>query len=246
MTDARDIWEEYARSDPFWSIAGFDKYRVGQMDDNARDEFFRSGREHVEEMWQVFESRIGRGFCPSTSIDYGCGVGRILFPLAERSANAVGVDISQGMLDGVRANSPSGLRDKIRLQTSDEFLTAGADRYDLVHSYIVMQHIESRTGYEIIRRLVERLNERGLGMLHVTYQATAGALRRVASRVYRDVPAAYRLRTIFDREAGPYIPMYEYNLKTVEYILSENACEIFARRETDHGHLGTMFFFQKQ
>jgi 2-polyprenyl-3-methyl-5-hydroxy-6-metoxy-1,4-benzoquinol methylase len=246
MDKARQLWEEYAERDALWSISTYDKFRSSAVDDDRTAEFFRSGSEDIDTVWQVFEKRVGGEFRPDVALDYGCGVGRLLFPIAARSGEAIGVDISSGMLKGAREFAAAMNVDNIRLQTVDEFIADSTAEYDLVHSFIVLQHVEPSMGYRLIEALVSRLRPKGLGMLHVSYRNSSPLLRRIATRIYRDVPGAYRLRAAVGGVSSAYIPMYDYDLERVGQILTDHGCEVFETRQTDHSYLGQMFFFERK
>jgi cyclopropane fatty-acyl-phospholipid synthase-like methyltransferase len=73
-------------------------------------------------------------------LEIGCGVGRLLRPLAGRVARVVGVDVSAGMLDRAR-DYCEGLPN-VELELTDgslDFLPDAA--FDFVFSHIVFQHL---------------------------------------------------------------------------------------------------------
>src|SRR5258708_1245707 len=104
MDRAKQIWENLGQNDPYFAVSTFDDFRRGRLDDAAKEKFFQSGREHVGWLWSEIERGFGISFSPGRSLDYGCGVGRVLIPLAEKSRSVVGVDISQAMLEEARKN----------------------------------------------------------------------------------------------------------------------------------------------
>ncbi len=78
------------------------------------------------------------------ALDFGCGVGRLMEPLAQAGIAVDGVDISERMLGFAQANPA--------LKTSRFYLGSGADcgeapgeAYDLIYSHLCIQHICSRT-----------------------------------------------------------------------------------------------------
>lgn len=77
------------------------------------------------------------------ALDFGCGVGRLMQPLAEAGFRVDGADISRRMLDLAAANPA--------LHESQFFLSSGFDcgaapeqSYDLIYSYLCVQHVCSR------------------------------------------------------------------------------------------------------
>jgi SAM-dependent methyltransferase len=80
---------------------------------------------------------------PLRALDFGCGVGRLMKPLAEAGVKVDGVDISERMLAFARQDPA--------LAGSQFFLSGGNDcgeapegTYDLVYSQLCFQHICSR------------------------------------------------------------------------------------------------------
>ena len=46
-------WEKIARSDPYYGVLTADRFRSGQLNDDSKAEFFRSGEEHTIERIMV-------------------------------------------------------------------------------------------------------------------------------------------------------------------------------------------------
>jgi SAM-dependent methyltransferase/drug/metabolite transporter (DMT)-like permease len=89
---------------------------------------------------------------PSAEIlEIGCGVGRLLVPLAERVAVAHGVDISPVMIEKSKEYAADAPNVKTAL-TDGSLAHFANESLDFVFSFIVFQHIPDRTP---IRRYVE-------------------------------------------------------------------------------------------
>jgi SAM-dependent methyltransferase len=98
-------------------------------------------------------------------LEIGCGVGRLLRPLSERVAEAVGVDVSAEMIR--RGLEYCADRPNVKLHRTDgslEFLPA--ERFDFVFSHIVFQHLPRRRYVEGYLREARRLLKPG-GVLRV-------------------------------------------------------------------------------
>ena len=105
--------------------------------------------------------------CPepfAVALDFGCGVGRLLIPLARRSRVAVGVDASAAMVDECRQNAARfGISNTACPPERRDF----AGQVGFVCSFLVRQHIPPARGMGIIGRLRDLLCPGGLGALHV-------------------------------------------------------------------------------
>lgn len=245
MDRAKQIWEDLAKDDAYFAVSTHDKFRGSNIDAAAKKEFFESGVRHLDEIWGVFEREFGAKLRPKSALDYGCGVGRILLPLAKKCESVTGVDISPTMLDEARLNLDAKRIDNTSLMSADDFMASDAQRFDFVHSYIVLQHIAPDVGYHIIRTMLERLGAGGFGMIHVTYANTATGFRRLRSWLYRDFPAIHVwLNRLRGRTESP-MPMYEYDRDRIISILQENGCSQMSVRATDHGFLGELIYFAK-
>ena len=216
------------------------------IDAEARDEFFQSGKEHVEHIWKEIENGFGITSAPRHALDYGCGVGRVLLALAEKCGTVVGVDISPTMLEETRKNCAVLDVTNVELQDDADFAAAETETYDLVHSYIVLQHIDPKIGNDLIRKMIERLVPGGVGMLHITYFDPSPTGRKLRFRIYRDVPFVHRIMNAVRGKNEPIMPMYEYDLGVIFRMLHENGCGSSFVRLSDHGCLGTMIFFRKE
>lgn len=98
-------------------------------------------------------------------LEIGCGIGRLLRPLSERVARAVGVDLSQEMIELGREYCVG--RPNVELHWTDgslDFLPD--DRFDFVFSHIVFQHVPRKSYVQRYLREAARVLKPG-GILRV-------------------------------------------------------------------------------
>jgi SAM-dependent methyltransferase len=179
-------WERYGEVDPYFGVITNSKYHSWVLTDQARDEFFRSGEEHVQRILKILRE-INPGFSPNRAIDFGCGVGRVALPLARESASVLGVDVAAGMLSEAQKNAAE------RGVSSVRFAPEVSGYFDLVHSFIVIQHIPPRRGLPIVRDLVSRVLPGGMIVLQVPYYWNASVWHKLATRVTRVAPITMRV-----------------------------------------------------
>ncbi|MFI5096442.1 MAG: class I SAM-dependent methyltransferase [Candidatus Acidiferrales bacterium] len=135
---ANECWEKFAREDPYAYI--FTSLKSG----NPRG-FWESGQRTVEE--QLIPLAKARGICPGIGLELGCGMGRLVFPLAGYFLEVVGVDIAEGMVQRAQYFArQKGIRN-VRFSTisgpEDLLSRAGnySGRINFLYSLLVFQHI---------------------------------------------------------------------------------------------------------
>jgi SAM-dependent methyltransferase len=168
-------WEKWGVQDPYYGVQTDPKFRSDVMTAEAKEEFFRSGRLYVLRLWKVCRKYFDPNFAPQRVLDFGCGVGRLVLPFATSAREVVGVDISDAMLAEAHRNCTEQNITNATLVKSDDALSAVEGTFDLVHTVIVLQHIESERGTRIVEQLLARLAPRGIGIIQVTYGKTRDA-----------------------------------------------------------------------
>ena len=101
-TAARN-WEAFGESDPFFGVLS-DPTKYGSRWDP--DEFFASGRAHVEKLFRTLSDAcipLQTGTC----LDFGCGPGRLTLPLSASFERTVGVDVARPMIEAARGFKPA-------------------------------------------------------------------------------------------------------------------------------------------
>jgi len=260
-TDAE--WERWGQRDPYFSVLTDPKFRRANLTEGLRSEFLATGRAHADYVLGICRSRIDPAFAPARILDFGCGVGRVLIPFARDAKEAVGLDVSPAMLAEAERNCVEVGMTNVRLLLSDDELSALDGKFDLVHSCIVLQHIEPTRGRAIFERLVERIAPGGIGALHVTFAWDAHGETfgrpppepppRPLSRLQRLLaPIRSALRRPTPAPALPEQPppdpemqMNYYELNDLLYLIRRGGAERIHAEYTDHGGaLGVFLFFK--
>lgn len=249
LTEKSDAaWERYGKEDPYFGVCNDQKYRAEALNEGARDEFFRSGAEHIESVIRTVKLHVDPGFSPRRSLDFGCGVGRLLIPLSRISEQSVGVDVSEAMLAEADKNCRLFGITNVQLASSDDRLSRVHGTFDFIHSVIVFQHIPPAHGAAILRELMRRLERNGVGAIHVTYGRNASALRKAIHWMRKYLPLANSAANLAQGRPlfYPMMQMNSYDLETVFGIIQGAGCSEIHVQLTDHGgHLGAMLFFRK-
>jgi SAM-dependent methyltransferase len=251
-------WEKWGARDPYYGVVTLERYRAARIDPEALEAFFAGGEVHATHVLGASRTYFGPDFEPRSLLDFGCGVGRVLVPFGRALPHVVGVDVSPSMLEHARRNCDARGAPHVELVLSDDRLSRVQGQFDLVHSAIVLQHIEVARGRELFRRLLERVAPGGGAVLHVTFgkayhPATFGQEppARPAPPVASGSPwARWRQRrapapapTSGAADTDPEMPMHAYNLSELAYLLYVSGVRTWHAEFSDHGgELGVMIY----
>ena len=135
----RRDWDERARDNALHYVA------TGQPD-WSEDEFFRSGRQTVEEFVLSDMINICRGRDPKQLkvLQIGCGVGRVTRALAEVFGEVCGVDVSSVMAKKGREYLSSCENVSLFVNNGRDLGVLGNRRFDFALSLLTFQHIPSK------------------------------------------------------------------------------------------------------
>jgi len=241
-------WEKLGKKDPYWAVVSAEKYRQDALDDSALSEFFLSGREHLDQVLCMLRNNFRSNFSPGSSLDFGCGVGRIAIPLAGCSQSVTAVDVSPAMLEQAARNAASQGAQNIGFLQTSELSSIADGSMDLVHSYMVFQHILPLRGERLFRELLRKLNSGGMGALHLTVDRDVSLAKRAVSWVRgRFRPAHWIVNLLQGRPVfGPAIYMYTYSPRRLLRYIRAAGCKRIIAEPLQHGsHVGIMFYFEK-
>jgi SAM-dependent methyltransferase len=257
--DTDKDWEYLGKTDPYWAVLTHDKFRKQNLTDDLVQSFFASGEAYIAFVFQTIRQHLDANFAPVSALDFGCGVGRLVIPLARACESVVGVDISEGMLQEARACCNLLGLSNVRFEKSDDQLSRVSGRFDLVNSFIVLQHIPPHRGELIVNHLVERLSDGGVGVLHFLYHVERCSRRpRLRSIVeswglYPAVRAARRAGRRLARllpwhtSGTPQMQMNAYDLNSLFLGLQKAGVRRMHVALTNHqGSYGVQLFFKRK
>ncbi len=150
-------WEQFAHKDPY-------SYILTSLKGADPGEFWRSGERTIQkEFVPLLEAHDVR---PFLALELGCGLGRLVVPLAHRFREVVGVDISRGMIERAtsfaRDNGIANVSYSAISGPADFLRQAGnsAGGCDFIYSLLVFQHIPDFSVIEsylhVIRHLLHK------------------------------------------------------------------------------------------
>jgi len=155
------FWDTKARENAMWYIHNLLDYCHPD-----EEEFWLSGPVNLDQTLAPF----GRGIGPEdTVVEIGCGIGRMTRALATRAARVTGIDVSAEMVDRARL----ALRDlpnvHLLVGNGRDLGDVADGSADVVHSFIVFQHIpDPAITYAYVREIGRVLRPGGWTVFQVS------------------------------------------------------------------------------
>lgn len=240
-----EAWEHFGKNRPYFGVLTQDRFTPENLNRDTKAEFFESGQRYID--WMLTGVRHLSPDCqPGRALDFGCGVGRLALPLARACGSVVGVDVSESMLAEASRNAQEQGIDNVAFVKSDDSLSRVTGTFDLVHSFIVFQHIPPDRGKVIFQRLVNLLNDDGIGVLHVTYSFASGASRwrKILKAIKHSAPFLVGVHNVVKGHSfsEPIMQMNEYDLNELLRLLQESGCHDVQLRFTETNVQGQPFY----
>jgi SAM-dependent methyltransferase len=240
--DTDSEWEKWGARDPYFGVITNPEFRRQNMGTEQKEEFFASGRVHAEYILRICRERLNGAFRPRRVLDFGCGVGRVALALGSLADVVVGADISRSMLLEAERNRRERGLENVSFVLSDDYLSTIEGKFDLIHSFIVFQHLEPKRGRALFGKLLDRLVPGGIFAAHFTY-----AKAQFVESYGRPPPLAASLpETSEDPQRDPIMLMSSYDVNELLFLIQTAGVRDLFVEFTDHGgELGLFLFFQR-
>jgi SAM-dependent methyltransferase len=246
LSDKSDhTWERLGRNDPYFAVLTDPRFRGATISGDLQSEFFQSGVDHIAWLTRCVERYFG-GFANARSaLDFGCGVGRLVIPLARGFDDVVGVDVSPAMLKEAASNCTQQGVQNVKLVRSDDELSQLDVTFDFIHSVMTLQHIAPPRGEAIIRRLLSRLRPNGIIALQFYFFRQTNHGRRILGELRKILRPLHWVAntTQGKRWDEPLMQHNVYDLRRILRTLRENGIEEAHVQMTEIG--GAFLFAQK-
>jgi SAM-dependent methyltransferase len=219
-TDA--TWRHFGALDPYYGVVSHDEFRMARLDKASREKFFDFGRSEISTLFKWLGAN-GFNVERNSALDFGCGVGRLVIPLAERFNNVYGVDISPHMIaEGFKNVERFGHRN---VHLSGEI--PGNVSFDFIHSLYVLQHVDAGRGTEIIYKLWNCLGRGGTLCLQVPTVFRGSKKGKVFRQLRKAIPATQVFLNIArgSRWNEPGMQMNVYDINAISFGLFERGAE---------------------
>lgn len=209
LRDLQKNWDEFGKDDPFWAALTYPEKSGGRW---TAEEFLEKGRQEIDRLLADLDAA---GLTPPrrTALDFGCGAGRLTQALARHFNHVVGVDIAPSMIARAEAINQAGARCRFVLNERSDLSVFAEERFDLIYSNIVLQHVRSRYICTYLKEFVRLLSPQGVAVFHLPTRVRWQRIKEWAPEaVLRPV------RRLSGRR-GPVMQMYGLDRAEVERVL---------------------------
>ncbi len=171
------------------------RFWIATEDYQTEETFDRSGEETARAIASLLGARES-DLMHWDVLDIGCGLGRVLKPMAARARSVTGIDVSKEMIEASKARL-QGISNAETLEGSGVDLTGlSPASFDLVYSYVAFQHMPRPVFARYLEEAHRVLRPNG----SLVFQLYLGPRREppmgdtIALRVYEEAELATRLR----------------------------------------------------
>jgi SAM-dependent methyltransferase len=195
------------------------------LNPEALSEFFAGGEEYLRWIWELIAAHFGAGFRPVQAMDFGCGVGRLVIPMASRCEKAIGVDVSPSMIAEAKKNCKEKNIHNVEFVLGFDALDPSL-KFDFINSFIVFQHMRKTQGMEVFRKMLSLLNPGGIGALHFNYRAEVSFKSTCVGVLRRRSQWANGFFNILRGSpwGAPWMQMNPYDLNALAAVLTMAGC----------------------
>jgi SAM-dependent methyltransferase len=148
------------------------------------ERFLATGEPEVEAVLAAC-AELGRPAARTRVLDFGCGVGRLARPFADRFDEYLGTDIAEGMIAWARELHADLPNATFKVNTAAG-LAGGDGSFDLVYSNLVLQHLPDRAAVESsLAELLRVVNAEGILVFQLPARLGLRQRLQLRSRLYR-------------------------------------------------------------
>lgn len=129
----------------------------------TQEDFFRSGKAEMAGIMEILDEHAqDRG--SSIGVDFGCGAGRMTFPLAEYYDSVTGIDVSQAMIQAAKSEKTRG--NNVEYVNNVAVTLPFADNsVDLVHTNLTFQHLDQSYALGYLKEFIRILKPGGVAVV---------------------------------------------------------------------------------
>ena len=160
-------WEKLGKEEPYWSTITQPNYKIEKIDNNKK-EFYDSGLHSVELLLAALRRNSININGNKNCFEFGCGVGRMTWRLAQLFSFITAVDISSNHINIAYSHLEESSIDNVDfiiLSNTYQFDQLG--KFDLVVSLITLQHNPPPLIRFFFKKLLNALNPGGIAYIQI-------------------------------------------------------------------------------
>ena len=166
------VWTQLGIEDAHYSVLTAPEYRTENLSKNIKY-FWQSGKIEAAVAIDIFkryqpDSDLKKLIC----VEYGCGVGRVTFGLADYFAQTYGYDVSDTHLQHAEKTLAERKLNHISFHHRANSFMQPIEKCDLFYSKIVFQHNPPPIILCLIKQALTALNLEGIAMFQVPVYKT--------------------------------------------------------------------------
>jgi len=246
---SKQDWSAYGDEDPFYGVLSEEKYKYNNINESGYAEFYKTGFDYVEETNSRIVAKYAQNISDMDILDFGCGVGRLALPFAQKSSGKVtGLDVAPGMIRIANDQKEIHQIENLVYHTYSGSEIPDLGTFDLVNSYIVIQHIEPAIGFSLIDQLCQKAKIGGIVHLQIPFEHNIPRLQylkfylKVHSNLYNRFTNLVKTGKF---RRSPVMQMNYYSPEKLGAIFDKYT-DVVHTEPTDHGgHLGNFYFFKR-
>jgi len=149
-------WNELGKDDPYWAVLTDPNKKNNQWTDK---DFFETGDRHFNNILKTLHAENVTG--KNRALDFGCGPGRISQAMCRHFTTVVGVDISNAMIEKAKSVNKFPQKCTYQVNTKNDLSAFEDASFDLVFSYITLQHINPKYSIPYIKEFTRIVKPQG-------------------------------------------------------------------------------------
>ena len=162
----KTVWEHLGAAKPHFSVLSGEQFLPENLDSSV-DSFWASGRNEAAIMRQTLARHGFTTLADSTSVEYGCGVGRVTMAFSGMFASVHAYDISTNHLAIARQRADELAIDNVIFHACSEHFLDEIVPCDFFYSVIVLQHNPPPIIAELVKKALASLKAGGIAIFQV-------------------------------------------------------------------------------
>lgn len=238
-------WDKWGATDPYFGVLSSDEYHAENLNEESREKFFQSGDKYIGRTLADVRSHLDADYEPKRCVDFGCGVGRLVIPLAGLSEKVIGIDVSDHMLSEAASNCRKKNIQNVSFVKSDDDLTKLAGAYDFIHSCLVLQHIPTKRGMRLVNALLQHLEPGGVVAIQFYYRCDAPRIIRALVKLRYKLPVANAARNLIRGRSlsEPTMQLHVYDLEAMISLLKDCGVDSIYLRPFRHDEFQSVVLY---